>query len=105
MYAYLPSGEDSTSCGSGPAGTRPTIFRDAGSTIASVLSLFSRMSKAGDGVCASTQLVATKHAARKRQNVSRPKIKRDLNLIATPILAARVWRALARLGEEAILCV
>src|SRR6266851_1806759 len=103
MYANLPSGEDSTSWGSGPAGTRPTILRDAGSTIASSLSSFSRMNKAGDGVCASTQLVATKNAGRKRLSFPRPKIKRDLDpVIATPILAARVWRALAGFGEAVI---
>src|ERR1700674_3873895 len=100
MYASLPSGEDSTSWGSGPAATRPTILRDAGSTIASVLASFSRMSKAGEGVCASTQVVTTKNAGRKRLSLPRPQIRMELGLlIVTPISAARAWRALAGLGE------
>src|SRR6266404_677798 len=61
MYASLPSGEDSTSWGSGPADTRPTILSVAGSTIASVLSLFSRTSRAGEGVCAAAESIEEKN--------------------------------------------
>src|SRR6266481_4737685 len=103
MYASLPSDEDSTSWGSGPAGTRPTILRDAGSTIASVLSPFSRMSRAVGGVCAVTQVVPTKNAARNRLDLHRAKTKRDFDLVmATPILAPRAWRAVAGPGAAVI---
>src|SRR5579863_914470 len=52
MYATRPSVDATISCGSVPAGTRATTFMLAGSTIAIALSLFSRTSNAGDGVCA-----------------------------------------------------
>src|ERR1700730_5844530 len=84
MYASLPSGEDSTSWGSGPAGTRPTILSVAGSTIASVLSAFSRTSRAGDVVCAPTQRVVMKSAKNRKLSLLKPEI--IIDLISTPIL-------------------
>src|SRR5258707_15602631 len=97
MYAYLPSGEDS--CGSGPAGTRPTIFSDAGSTIASVLSSFSRTSKAGLGVCAPTELATNiKKLKRPRREIQ---ICLEL-IITTPVLATQAWPNVARRWEGAI---
>src|SRR5437899_3092922 len=56
MYAYFPSSDATISCGSSPAGTRPTTFNVPGSTIAIDLSFFSSTSKAGDGIWASREL-------------------------------------------------
>src|SRR3981081_1219310 len=52
MYATFPLEEVMISWGSWPTGTRPSIFKLVGSTIARESSLFSRTSNAGDGVCA-----------------------------------------------------
>src|SRR6267378_6035622 len=80
MYASLPSGEDSTSWGSGPAGTRPTILSVAGSTIASILSAFSKTSKAGEGVCATAKPIA-----RKQKSATVPRRDRNLELLLVMI--------------------
>src|SRR6267378_8060142 len=60
MYASLPSADATISWGSGPAGTRATICKVAGSTIASELSLFSSTSNAGEGVCAAVKFAASR---------------------------------------------
>src|SRR5947208_13820954 len=77
MYARLPSGDATISCGSCPAGTRATICKFAGSTIASMLSLFSRTSNAGEGVCASARFAATK----KTPSTDAPQIETRLFLL------------------------
>src|ERR1700741_3708272 len=60
MYAYFPSSDATTSCGSSPAGTRPITFSVLGSTIAIDLSFFSNTSKAGEEVWARTELATSK---------------------------------------------
>src|SRR6267378_3485278 len=60
MYASFPSADATISWGSGPAGTRATICKFAGSTMISELSLFSSTSNAGEGVCAMVKFAANR---------------------------------------------
>src|SRR5215475_8977718 len=52
MKASWPLEDTTISCGSGPAGTRPTILNVAGSTIARVFADFSRTRRSGEADCA-----------------------------------------------------
>src|SRR5579863_10547609 len=70
MYANFPSEEASTSCGSGPDGTRPTIFNVAGSTMSSEVADFSRMSNAGEGASAGAPTAARNDAHTKTSRIS-----------------------------------
>src|SRR5207248_4289328 len=77
MYASLPFGDATISCGSGPVGTRATICKFAGSTIASELSLFSNTSNAEEGVCTAVKFAATK----KTPSTDAPQIETRLFLL------------------------
>src|SRR6266581_7070975 len=60
MEATWPSADVTISWGSGPAGTRATIRKFAGSTMANELSLFSSTSNAGEGVCAAVKFAPSR---------------------------------------------
>src|SRR5579864_740189 len=79
MYASFPSSDATISCGSGPEGMRASTWSVAGSTIATVLSLFANTRSVPDELWANA--VLTMKIAATKQPVMR---RKSFVIIITP---------------------